>query len=69
LVRWRLGLRNLARSLHDQGIIEDDSMQALGAFVAGAEGLAVDGPGPALRPAQPRNEFGEGPLGSPPSTF
>jgi hypothetical protein len=38
----RLGLRNLARSLQDQGIIEGDSMQALGAFVASAEGLAVE---------------------------
>jgi hypothetical protein len=30
----RLGLRNLARALHEAGVIEDDSMQALGAFVA-----------------------------------
>jgi hypothetical protein len=38
----RLGLRNLARALHELGIIADDSMQALGAFVAEAEGLAVE---------------------------
>lgn len=38
----RLGLRNLARSLHDAGLIEDDSMAALGAFVAAAEGLEID---------------------------
>jgi hypothetical protein len=31
----RLGLRNLARALYDAEVIEDDSMQALGAFVAG----------------------------------
>jgi hypothetical protein len=30
----RLGLRNLARLLYEAGMIEDDSMQALGAFVA-----------------------------------
>ena len=29
-----LGLRNLARALYDAGIIEADTMQALGAFVA-----------------------------------
>jgi hypothetical protein len=38
----RLGLRNLARFLHDQDILDDDSMQALGAFVAAEEGLEVD---------------------------
>ena len=38
----RLGLRNLARQLHDQGILEDDSMQALGAFVADELGLEVE---------------------------
>lgn len=38
----RLGLRNLARSLHDAGILPDDSMQALGVFVAEALGLAID---------------------------
>lgn len=38
----RLGLRNLARSLHDQGVIQDDTMQALGGFVADELGLAVD---------------------------
>jgi len=30
----RLGLRNLARLLYDAGLIEDDSIQTLGAFVS-----------------------------------
>lgn len=38
----RLGLRNLARLLADIGAIPDDSMQALGAFVAGELGLSID---------------------------
>jgi hypothetical protein len=38
----RLGLRNLARALADAGVIPDDSMQALGAFVAGELGLSID---------------------------
>jgi hypothetical protein len=38
----RLGLRNLARALYDQGVIPDDSMQALGAFVATELGLSID---------------------------
>ena len=38
----RLGLRNLARQLHEQGILEDDTMQALGAFVADELGLEVE---------------------------
>lgn len=38
----RLGLRNLARALYDQGVLPDDSMQALGAFVADALGLSID---------------------------
>jgi hypothetical protein len=38
----RLGLRNLARFLHEAGDLNDDSMQALGAFVAAAENLEVD---------------------------
>jgi hypothetical protein len=38
----RLGLRNLARSLYDAGIIEDDSMQALGAFVAAELDLSIE---------------------------
>lgn len=37
----RLGLRNLARALYEQGIIEDDTMQALGAFVAEELGLST----------------------------
>jgi hypothetical protein len=38
----RLGLRNLARSLYEQGIIEADTMQALGAFVAAELGYSID---------------------------
>jgi hypothetical protein len=38
----RLGLRNLARMLYEAEIIEDDSMAALGQFVAEAEGLSVE---------------------------
>jgi hypothetical protein len=38
----RLGLRNLARALYDQGVIADDSMQALGQFVAAELGLEIE---------------------------
>lgn len=38
----RVGLRNLARALHDAGVIDDDTMQALGAFVAGELGLSIE---------------------------
>jgi hypothetical protein len=38
----RLGLRNLARALYDAGVIPDDSMQALGVFVAGTLGLSIE---------------------------
>ena len=38
----RLGLRNLARALAEQGVIEDDSLQTLGAFVASALGLTIE---------------------------
>lgn len=38
----RIGLRNLARTLYEQGVIEDDTMQALGAFVAAELGLSID---------------------------
>ncbi|GAB4442044.1 MAG: hypothetical protein Kow00120_10810 [Anaerolineae bacterium] len=38
----RLGLRNLARALAADGVIPDDSMQALGAFVAAELGLSID---------------------------
>jgi hypothetical protein len=38
----RLGLRNLARALADQGTIPDDSMQSLGAFVATELGLSIE---------------------------
>jgi hypothetical protein len=37
----RLGLRNLARALYAMGVIEDDTMQALGAFVAAELGLEI----------------------------
>jgi hypothetical protein len=38
----RLGLRNLARALYDAGVLPDDSMQALGVFVANELGLSID---------------------------
>jgi hypothetical protein len=38
----RVGLRNLARALYDAGILRDDSMAALGAFVAESLGLSID---------------------------
>jgi hypothetical protein len=38
----RLGLRNLARSLYEQGVLPDDSIQALGAFVATELGLSIE---------------------------
>lgn len=38
----RLGLRNLARALYEDGVIADDSMAALGAFVAEVLGLSID---------------------------
>jgi hypothetical protein len=38
----RLGLRNLARALYETGVLPDDSMQALGAFVAAELGLSID---------------------------
>ena len=38
----RLGLRNLARALYDAGVLDDDSMAALGAFVADELGLGID---------------------------
>jgi hypothetical protein len=38
----RLGLRNLARVLYEQEVIEDDTMQALGVFVASALGLSIE---------------------------
>lgn len=38
----RLGLRNLARALYADGVIENDSMQALGSFVADALGLSIE---------------------------
>jgi hypothetical protein len=38
----RLGLRNLARVLYEQGVLETDTMQALGSFVAAELGLEID---------------------------
>lgn len=38
----RLGLHNLARALFEAGVIEDDSMAALGQFVADELGLSID---------------------------
>lgn len=38
----RLGLRNLARALDEAGVIPDDSMQSLGAFVADQLGLSIE---------------------------
>lgn len=38
----RLGLRNLARALYEQEVLPDDSMQALGAFVATELGLSIE---------------------------
>jgi hypothetical protein len=38
----RLGLRNLARALYDQGLIPDDSMQSLGVFVVDELDLGVE---------------------------
>jgi hypothetical protein len=38
----RLGLRNLARALYEQGVIESDTMQALGQFVASELGLEIE---------------------------
>ena len=38
----RIGLRNLARALYADGVIADDSLQALGVFVVQELGLNVD---------------------------
>ena len=37
----RMGLRNLARALYAEGALDDDSMQALGGFVAREMGLSI----------------------------
>lgn len=37
----RLGLRNVARALHEAGVLADDTLEALGAFLASAAGLEV----------------------------
>lgn len=62
----RLGLRNLARELFDAGILPDDSIQSLGAFVAAELGLAIDACnaapaiGPQMRPTPPAGPHGPG---------
>ena len=38
----RLGLANVARLLYDLGVLPDDSLQALGAFLSSALGLTID---------------------------
>lgn len=38
----RVGLKNLARSLYEIGAIEEPTMEALGRFVAEAEGLSIE---------------------------
>lgn len=38
----RLGLRNLARSLYELGVISEDSLASLGEYVSGELGLDVD---------------------------
>jgi len=38
----RLGLRNVARLLYDLGVLPDDSLQALAAFLSSALGLSID---------------------------
>ena len=38
----RAGLRNLARLLYDDGVLVDDTMSALGQFVADELGLSTD---------------------------
>lgn len=38
----RVGLANLARLLYEQELIDDDSMTALGQFVADAYGLSIE---------------------------
>lgn len=38
----RLGIKNLASALADAGIIPDDSMQSLGAFVSTELGLSIE---------------------------
>jgi hypothetical protein len=38
----RAGLRNLARSLYQLGLLPDDSLQSLGAFVAVEYKLSID---------------------------
>lgn len=38
----RLGLRNLARALYEQGVLEDDTLRSLGAFVAAELDLSID---------------------------
>ena len=37
----RLGLRNVARLLHDLHFLRDDTLQSLGAFLSSATGLSI----------------------------
>lgn len=37
----RLGLKNLAKLLHESGVLEAPTMQALGAYVAAELGLSI----------------------------
>jgi hypothetical protein len=38
----RLGLANVARLLYEAGVLADDSLQALGAFLSSAFGLSIE---------------------------
>ena len=38
----RLGLRNVARVLYEAGLLPDDSLQSLGAFLSSALNLSID---------------------------
>lgn len=38
----RVGLRNLAVALYEDGVLAEPTLQALGAFVASALGLSID---------------------------
>ena len=38
----RLGLANIARVLYEAGVLADDSLQALGAFLSSALGLSIE---------------------------
>jgi hypothetical protein len=38
----RLGLANLAQALYDQGVLDEPTLSALGAFVAAEMGLSIE---------------------------